>query len=133
VFGLSLATLSLVFLGALAVSVVNAALRREPAWALALAFPALLCADRAGLPSAQLAWLCALYALAIPIVLIGAIVRGGTLPIAAGLLGLMIAAGISPGTAKAGRLGLGGVSLHQPPVVGLKLGTLLRRMTGSDD
>jgi hypothetical protein len=124
--GLPAQTLDLILLGGLLVSIAHAAHRRDPAWILALGLPSLFCADHAGLPDTLVAWGCALYAglfLACGVMLMarhaGAMLTTATLA-AIGSLALM------SGTADAGYWRLDQASLHQPPLVGTRIETMLR-------
>jgi threonine/homoserine efflux transporter RhtA len=127
--GLPTQTLDLILLGALLVSICHAAQRRDPIWMLALGMPTLFCADHADLPETLVAWGCALYAgllLACGIVLLarhaGALLTAGTLA-AIGSLALV------SGTADARYWQLDRTSLHQPPLVGTQIETMLRHLT----
>ncbi len=125
-FDLPTTTIALVFVGGLAVSTANAALRREPFWTLAFALPLLLCAERAGLPLALVAWGCVAYLLAAGLYLFGMLARFGGHGMALAVLGAIAALGLMSGNANARYLDLDATSLHHPPAVGLRIEGLLR-------
>lgn len=126
VFDLPTATIALLFVGGFAVCTANAAIRREPFWALAFALPMLLCAERAGLPLALVAWGCVAYLLAAGLCLFGALARFGGQPMAVAVVGAIAALGLMSGNANARYLDLGAASLHHPPAVGIRIEELLR-------
>ncbi len=130
-FDLPTTTIALVFVGGLAVSTANAAVRRDPFWALAFALPLLLCAERACLPLALVAWGCVAYLLATGAYLFGALVRFGGQGMAIALLGAITALGLMPGDAKARYLDLGAASLHHPPALGIRIEGLLREVAAA--
>ena len=126
--GVPMETVHLLFVGAFAASIAQAALRRDPAWMLALAVPLLFCADRAGLPVALVAWGCALFALGGCAFLIAMLVRstgvgGGAMLAAAAILGL------AAGTADARYVDLSHSSLHNPPLLGVQMESWLRAVS----
>ncbi len=127
-FDLPMATIALVFVGGLAVCTANAALRREPFWALAFALPLLLCAERAGLPIALVAWGCVAYLLAAGAYLFGMLAQFGGQGMTVAVLGAIAALGLMSGDANARYLDLGAASLHHPPAVGLRFEGLLREV-----
>ncbi len=128
--GVPMAAVHLILVGAFGALIAHAALRREPAWMLALALPLLFCADRAGLPATLVAWGCALFAVGAGIFLIAMAVRsmgGGIVMLAAAVLGL------SAGTADARYVDLSASSLHNPPLLGVQMETWLRLRTSAED
>jgi len=125
-FDLPTTTIALLFVGGFAVSTANAALRREPVWALAFALPMLLCAERAGLPLALVAWGCVAFLLVAGLWLFGLLVRIGGQGMAVAVLGAIAALGLMSGDANARYLDLGAASLHHPPAVGIRIEGLLR-------
>lgn len=126
-FDLPTTSMALVFVGAFAVSTAHALLRREPVWALALALPLLLSADRAGLPSALVAWGCIAFLLAGGAYLFGALARIGGQGMALALLAATATLGLMSGDANARYLDLGTASLHHPPAVGFRIEEMLHR------
>ncbi len=125
-FDLPTATIALVFVGGFAVCTANAALRREPFWALAFALPLLLCAERAGLPLALVAWGCVAFLLAAGAYMFGMLARIGGQGMVIAALGAVAALGLMSDDANARYLDLGAASLHHPPAVGLRIEGLLR-------
>ncbi len=128
ILGLSTASLFLMTVGGLAMSIAHAVRRRDFVWVLALGLPLLFCADQADLPSTLIAWGCALYALAGGLFLLGHVVRG--LGAAAGI-GIVAAAsvlGLSTGVAEAHYVDLAAASLHHPPLIGIWLEGWLRTL-----
>ena len=116
-FDLPTTSIALVFVGGFAVSTAHAALRREPFWALAFALPLLLCAERAGLPLALVAWGCVAYLLAVSDHICSARWRGwADRAWRSPMLGAIAALGLMSGDANARYLDLGATSLHHPPV-----------------
>ncbi len=124
--GLSTASVDLIIMGGLIVALAQAALRRDPAWVIALGLPLLLCADHAGLPEGLMAWGCALYALAVVVALLVMLARAVGTPAVAGLLAALAGTALMAGTADARHLGIAAPSLHAPPLVGVRLAGLLR-------
>jgi hypothetical protein len=123
-------TVHLLFVGAFAASIVQAALRRDPVWMLALAVPLLFCADRAGLPVTLVAWGCALFALGAGAFLIIMAIRA--LGTSAGLAALAAVGvlSLSAGTADARYADLSASSLHNPPLLGVRMEAWLRTVSG---
>jgi len=125
-FNLPTASIALVFVGGFAVCTANAALRREPFWALAFALPLLLCAERAGLPLALIAWGCVAYLLAAGLTLVGLLARAWGPAMTMAVLAAITTLGLMSGDANARYLDLGMASLHHPPAVGVRIEGLLR-------
>ena len=126
-------SLALLFVGGLAVSTANAALRREPRWVLAVGLPLLLCAERSGLPLALLAWGSVVYLLFALACLIGLASRAMGASTAAALLAAIATLGLMSANADARYLGLGAPSLDHPPALGLRIEGLLRALIAPRD
>lgn len=127
--GLPTQTLDLILLGALLVSICYAAQRRDPAWMLALGLPTLFCADHADLPETLVAWGCALYAGLLPACGIVLLARHAGTLLTTGALAAIGSLALVSGTADARYWQLGRASLHQPPLVGTQMETILRQLT----
>ncbi|WP_157602952.1 hypothetical protein [Sphingomonas sp. PR090111-T3T-6A] len=127
--GVPMVTIHLLFAGAFAALIAQAAFRRDPVWMLALALPLLYCADRAGLPETLVAWGCALFALGAGLFLIAMVVRS----IGSGEVVMLLAAaamlGLASGTADARYIDLSRSSLHNPPLLGVQMESWLRVLT----
>ena len=128
--GVPMETIHLLLVGAFGASLAQAALRRDAPWMLALAVPLLLCADRAGLPVALVAWGSALFALGAGAFLLAMVVRG--LGPSGGLAALatMGILSLSAGAADARYVDLSASSLHNPPLLGVEMEAWLRAVSG---
>jgi hypothetical protein len=127
--GIPIVTIHILFAGAFAALIAQAALRRDPVWMLALALPLLYCADRAGLPETLVAWGCTLFTLGAGVFLIAMVVRSIGSGEVVMLFGAAAMLGLASGTADARYVDLSRSSLGNPPLVGVEMESWLRVLT----